>query len=174
MSSIYRSPKPWSAMWYNELTSETGTQRKYFQRLSQMRTIDKHLGRCPTSVWAKIPAQKCFFSFTAQVLSKLQHINSVPIQQKTACVRSKDTIFLLFLSSLKSLFSRTGAFLQSAFLLWRLSVWHLLLTIAPMKLALPALSPVGSSPSQTTKHMQVGTPSDLEIKLGQKESVFYC
>lgn len=172
MSSIYRSRKPWSTRWYNELTPETGTQRKYFQRLSQMRTIDKHLGSCPSSVWAKIPAQKCFFSFTAQVLSKLQHVNSVPTQQKTACVRSKDTIFLLFLSSPKSLFSRTGVFLQSAFLVWRLPVWHLLLTTAPVKLALPALSTVVSSPSQTKQHTQVGTPSDLEIKLGQKESVF--
>lgn len=142
----------------------TGTQRKYFQRLSQMRTTDKHLGRCPTSVWVKIPAQKRFFSFTAQVLSKLQCINSVPTQQKTACVRSKDTIFSLFLSSPKSLFAVSIPALKTPS--------PTPLTDLETYLASTCLVSSGILPL-TAKHTQVGFPSVLELELNSRNSLLF-
>lgn len=137
-------------------TPETGIHGKYFQWLSQMRTMDKHLGRCPTSIWAKIPAHKCFSSSTAQVLSELQCINSVPTQQKPACVRSKDTLFPLFLSSPKSLFTVSISALRIPSLT----------TLMDLETYLASTCLVSSGIlTLTAKHTQVGFPSLLELEL---------
>lgn len=153
MSSVtYTSPSP-SVLYDTAMNSETGMQRTYSWRPSQMR-IDKYLGIRLTAASAKTQDGS-----KAQVLTKLQYINSVPAQQKTACQEQRDHFWVISIL-FKEPVQQNRAFLQSTFLLWRVSLaslteysWN----------TLTALSPVRSSPSQT-KNMQVSVPSVLQIR----------
>lgn len=95
------------------LTPETGMQRKHFQKLSQMSRAEALLLLEPKSLLKSATSAlqfRCFLNSNIQLIQYQQ-------QQNAACVRSKDTISLLFFPP-KRLFNRIWAFLQSAFLLW--------------------------------------------------------
>lgn len=66
---LYLSPKPWSdkRCITELLIPETGMQRKYFQRLSQMR-LDKHLGRSPSLFEPKSLLKSAFQPYSSGAL----------------------------------------------------------------------------------------------------------
>lgn len=92
------------------------------------------------------------------------------LHSRKRCVRSKHTILLLFLSSPKSLF-RSDLFAISVSALKTSSLTSLTDQSTPETcLSITVFSRILSITE--AKHMQVGIPSILEIKLGQQESVF--